>query len=169
MAVPNQPCGLTTFDKRMPTCPPNPNSIRSIIFQKNNLSVVSGATTEIDISLLNLFIPVGSAARTTFSIPAKTPDVPYTLYKLDLAGQDLDGKVKFLGLLPTFAASATATLSVACGGSTASIATASELEYIEWAFIDDIEVGQLYDAPNIGASASTSFNIAKINKLELQL
>jgi hypothetical protein len=166
VAVPNQPCGLTTFDKRMPTCPPNPNSIRSIIFQKNNLSVVSGATTEIDISLLNLFIPVGSAARTSFSIPAKAPNVPYTLYKLDLAGQDLDGKVKFLGLLPTFAASATATLSVACGGSTASIVTASELEYIEWAFIDDIEVGQLYDAPNIGASSSTSFNIAKINKLE---
>jgi hypothetical protein len=166
VAVPNQPCGLTTFDKRLPTCPPNPNSIRSIIFQKNNLSVVSGATTEIDISLLSLFIPVNSAARTTFNILGKIPQQPLNIYKLDLAGQDLNEEIKFLCLLPDYGNGSTPSLSVACGGSTVTQVSASEKEYIEWAFIDDIEAGQLYDAPNIGASATTSFDVAKINKME---
>ena len=54
MAVPNQACGLSTFDKRvMAKCPPNPNAIRSVVFSRDNLSVVNGATTEIQISLLN--------------------------------------------------------------------------------------------------------------------
>jgi len=166
VAVPNQPCGLTVFDRRLPVCPPDPNSIRSIIFQKNNLSVVSGATTEIDISLLKLFIPVSSAARTNFIIPGKTSHQPLNIYKLDLAGQDLNEEVKFLCLLPHYESGATYSLSIPCGGSTASQITASEREYIEWAFIDEIEVGQLYDSPSIGASSTTSFNVAKINKLE---
>jgi hypothetical protein len=165
VAVPKQACGLTTFDKRlMAKCPPNPNAIRSIVFSRDNLAVVNGATTEIQISLLNFFVPVVDAARTSFTLPAKTPNVPLTIYKLDLAGLDTDEKVKFLGLLPNYGSTANNLISPICGG-TAGMSTA---EYTEWAFIKDIEVGELYNKPIIGPSGSStlSFDISEINKLE---
>ncbi len=163
MAVPNQPCGLTNFDSRLVSkCPPNPNAIRSIIFSRDNLSVVNGASTEIQISLLPLFIPVSNAARTSISLPASIPNIPLTLYKLDLAGLDLNEEVKFLGLLPTYGASAAATSSL-CSGATV---TGSTTEFIEWAFIDDIEKGQLYDQTPLGPIGNTSFDISVINKFD---
>lgn len=165
MAVPNQACGLTTFDKRlMAKCPPNPNAIRSIVFSRDNLAVVNGAATEIQISLLNFFVPVSDAARTSFTLPAKTPNVPLTIYKLDLAGLDTDEKVKFLGLLPNYGSTGNNMLSPVCGGT----ANMSTTEYTEWAFINDIEVGELYNEPIIGpiGSSTLSFDISEINKLE---
>ncbi len=165
MAVPNQVCGLSTFDKRvMAKCPPNPNAIRSVVFSRDNLSVVNGATTEIQISLLNFFIPIKDAARTSFTIPAKIPNTPLTIYKLDLAGLDTDEKVKFLGLLPNYGSTGNNLLSPICGGT----ANLSTTEFTEWAFIKDIEEGELYDQPIIGPSGSStlSFDISQINKLE---
>lgn len=160
MSIPNQQCGLTNFDRRFPTCPPNPNAIRSIVFSRDNLSVVNGPSTEIEISLKNLYVPVNNTARTSFTIPAKSPNVPSALYKLDLAGIALDEKVKFLGILPSYGTSST--LAVACGGTS----TGSITEFVEWAFIDDIELGVLYDQPVIQTSSTVSFNVSKINKLE---
>ncbi len=162
MAVPNQPCGLTNFDSRLVSkCPPNPNAIRSIVFSRDNLSVVNGASTEIQISMLPLFIPVQNAARTNISIPGSVVNVPYPVYKLDLAGLDTDEKVKFLGLLPTYGTSSVS--SSLCSGATV---TSSTTAFMEWAFIDDIEKGQLYDKPSLGPSGETSFDISAINKLE---
>jgi hypothetical protein len=83
------------------------------------------------------------------------------IYKLDLAGLDQDERVKFLGLLPTYGTSSSQPN--LCSGTTAVGSTA---EYIEWAFIDDIEVGQLYDQPIVSPTGNTSFNITVINKLD---
>ena len=170
MAIPNQPCGLTNFDKRLPLCPPNSNSIRSIVFTKDNLSVISGPNTETQISLKNFYVPVANTARTSFTIPARNPKVPYTIYQLDLAGLDLNNRVKFLAVLPMYGGtSSTTSLSTACGGTGAT--SGSTTEYVEWAFQDDINSGALYNLPVMGPSSSSwgatqSFQTSIVNSME---
>jgi len=170
VGVPNQLCGLNNFDKRLvQKCPPNANAIRSIVFQKDNLAVVNGANTEIQVPLLNFFMPVKEAARTSFTVPAKTLNLPMNLYKMDLAGLDSGSGVKFLAMLPTFG-TASSLLSPLCGGTMSS----SPTDYIEWAFEKDIEIGSLKDEPVIGpvsiagpsGNSFCSFDTTVINKLE---
>lgn len=168
MSIPNQICGISTFSGSISKCPPNPNAIRSIVFSRDNnganMSVVNGAVTEIQLSLGKFFVPVLNAARTSFSIEGAMTVVPMTVYKLDLAGLDENGKVKFLALLPTYGTSSN--ISSICGSTAA--ATTSALEYMEWCFTKDLDDGELYDEPIIGPSGSTttSFVTSTVNKLD---
>ncbi len=153
MAVPNQPIGLTNFKGTISRCPPNPNAIRAIVFTKcDNLSVVNGANTEIQIPLTSFFVPVQGAARLSFNIPGASANLPYSLYKLDLGGVDLNGGVKFITLFPDYGTGNTATSS----------------QYVEWTNLNSIDAGVLYDSPPIGPSSSnsTSFSINQINQME---
>ena len=162
MSVPNQFCGLS-----ISKCPPNPNAIRAIVFSKDNLTVSNGSATEIQIPLSKFFIPVEDAARTSFTIPAKQPNLPFDIYKVDLAGLTTDETVKFLALLPQFGGTASTSSSCGCDncGGTASTNIGP---YLEWASIDEIEKGELYNAPIVGPSSSnlSSFNFNKVNYLE---
>lgn len=168
MSIPNQICGISTFSGPISKCPPNPNAIRSVVFSRDsngaNLAVVNGAATEITLSLGKFFVPVLNAARSSFSIPGALPVTPLTVYKLDLAGLDVDGKVKFLALLPTYGTSSN--VSSICGSTAA--ATTAQLEYMEWCFMKDLDDGDLYDAPILGPSGSSisSFITSTVNKLD---
>ena len=153
MSIPNQPIGLTNFKGSISKCPPNPNAIRAIVFTKcDNLSVVNGAKTEIQISLTDFFVPVQGAARLNFTLPGATADMPYTLYKLDLGGVDIDGEVKFISLFPNYGTGNTSTSN----------------QFIEWTNLNSVDEGVLYDKVAIGpsGSTSTSFSIEQINQLE---
>jgi len=152
VSAPKQTIGLTNFSGSISKCPPNPDAIRSIVFTKcDNLSVVNGAATEIQISLTKFFVPVTDAARVSFTIPKATPNTPYVIQKLDLGGvQGSDGKVKFIALFPQYGTGSTAPNSA----------------FVEWASVPSIENGELYDLPVIGPSATTSFNYSEINKLQ---
>jgi hypothetical protein len=151
VAIPNQCLGLSTFAGSISKCPPNPNAIRAIVFTKcDNLSVVNGAATEIQISLTPFFIPIGQAARTTFTVPAKPANnLPYDIYKLDLAGIDVDGGVKFIALFPQY-------------GTTAS---GNQL-YLEWAPENGIEEGVLFTGAPEAPGATTSFDFFQVNGLQ---
>ncbi len=153
MALPNQPIGLTNFKGSISKCPPNPNAIRAIVFTKcDNLSVVNGANTEIQISLTSFFVPVQGAARTSFNLPGATANLPYNLYQLDLGGVDLDGGVKFIALFPNYGTGNTATSN----------------QYVQWTNLNSIDEGVLFDQAPLGpsGSTSTSFSINQINQLE---
>jgi hypothetical protein len=158
VSVPNQPIGLTNFSGAISKCPPNPNAIRSIVFTKcDNLSVVNGAATEIQISLTNFFIPVQGASRLSFTIPGAVPTTPYVIHKLDLGGVDNStGMVKFIGLLPQYGATCTN-----CPG-----ATQGNSMNIEWTSISSIDEGELYMKPVVGPTGSTDFAYSQINKLQ---
>ncbi len=163
MSIPNQSCGITTFTGSISKCPPNPNAIRAIVVQRDNLAVINGADTEIQVSLSKFFIPVLNAARTSFSLQAAVSNTPLLIYKLDLAGLDENDKVKFIGLLPTYGTSNNT--SPLCGSTASS--TASQAEYMEWCFLKDIDDGELYDMPVVGPSGSDtlSFSTSTINRL----
>ncbi len=153
MALPKQTVGLTNFKLSISKCPPNPDAIRAIVFTKcDNLSVVNGANTEIQIPLTKFFVPVENAARLSFSIPAAAPALPYTLYKLDLGGVDIDGGVKFISIFPDYGTGNTATGN----------------QFVQWTNLNSIDEGVLYDEPPIGPSGSTatSFSTYQINQLE---
>lgn len=153
MALPKQTIGLTNFKFSISKCPPNPDAIRAIVFTKcDNLSVVNGANTEIQIPLTNFFVPVENAARLSFSIPGAISALPYTLYKLDLGGVDLDGGVKFISIFPDYGTGN----------------TASGSQYVEWTNLSSIDEGVLFDETPVGPSGSstTSFSTYQINQLE---
>ena len=151
MSAPKQTIGLTNFAFSISKCPPNPDAIRSIVFTKcDNLAVVNGANTEILIPLTNFYVPVDNAARLSFSLPGATSTSPTLLSKMDLGGLDLDGKVKFLCLMPQY------------GTGT----TQSGKQYIEWTSAKSIEDGYLYDQPADGPSSITGLDITQINKME---
>ena len=164
MSLPNQFCGLSSYTGSISKCPPNPNAIRAIVFQREGLAVVNGANTEIQVSLQKFFIPVLNAARTSFSLEPTIGITPMAIYKLDLAGLDVNDEVKFLALLPTYGTSNNR--SSVCGSTAA--ATTSESEYMEWCFMKDIDDGELFDMPIIGPSGSSTLSLitSTINKLD---
>ena len=149
MSLPKQPIGLTNFSGSVNCCPPNPDAIRAIVFSRDNLAVVNGATTEIQIPLDKFFIPVDEAARTSFTIPGATPGIPYVLDKLDLAGvQDLLGQVKFIGLFPQYGTGASA-----------------NSMNIEWTTAKSIEEGELYTTPPLPSLPNSNMEYWNANKL----
>ena len=155
MTIPKQPFGLNKFATSVSHCPVNPDAIRSVVFQQNGMAVINGATTEISLSLLNFFIPVTQAAKLTFTVPKKD-SLLYSLTKLDLGGIDINGEVKVIALFPQFPLGTT--------GAT----VASNQQYLEWASVESIESGVLYDQLPVGpsASANTSLKVNYINCME---
>ena len=151
MSAPKQTYGLTNFAFSISKCPPNPDAIRSIVFTKcDNLAVVNGASTEILIPLTKLFIPVDNASRLSFSLPGSTENLPIPVSKLDLGGLDLNGEVKFIGLLPEYGTGSTSTAS----------------QYIEWTYADSLDKYSLYDELPEGPSQVTGLDATIVNKLE---
>lgn len=150
MSLPKQQIGLTNFSGSVNCCPPNPDAIRAIVFIRDNLAVVNGATTEIQIPLDKFFIPVDDAARTSFTIPGAIEGIPYVLDKLDLAGvQDTLGKVKFIGLFPQYGTGAS-------GNSM----------NIEWTAAKSIDEGELYTTPPLPSSLNSNLECWNVNKLD---
>ena len=150
MAVPNQTIGLTNFTGSFSACPPNPNAIRAITFTKcSNLSVVNGATTEIQIDLSSFYVPVKNAGRASFTIPAKSSQmVPYVINKMDFGGLDTNGQVKYIAIFPQYGTGASA-----------------NSYYLEWASNASIETGELYDLPVVGPGGESSFKFFNISQL----
>lgn len=152
MSLPKQSIGLTNFYTSISRCPANPDAIRSIVFTKcDNLSVVNGAATEIQISLTKFFVLVDDAARVSFTIPSRsTAVVPYTLDKMDLGGLDDDGQVKFICLFPSYGTAGQAN------------------QYIEWASVPAIEEGtlQAIDPQGPSGSSTTYTNIGNVRGLD---
>ena len=149
MSLPKQQIGLTNFSGSVNCCPPNPDAIRAIVFSRDNLAVVNGATTEIQIPLDKFFIPVEEAARTSFTIPGTIDGIPYVLDKLDLAGvQDTLGQVKFIGLFPQYGTGASA-----------------NSMNIEWTTAKSIEQGELYTTPPLPSLSNSNLEYWNVNKL----
>lgn len=151
MSLPKQSIGLTNFSTSISKCPPNPDAIHAIVFTKcDNLSVVNGAKTEIQISLTDFFIPVKDAAKTSFTLLGKKDDgSPFTISKLDLGGVSSDDTSKFITLFPQFGKGAS-------GNSL----------YLEWATEDAIEKGTLLVTDPIEQGGNVSFSFFQINRME---
>lgn len=149
MTLPRQSFGLNKFSTSISSCPYNADSIKAIVFQRNNLAVVNGASTEMELVLSNFYSTVNTASKFSFTLPGASGAVePYKMYKFFN-----DENLKFLGILPTFGTGS---------------AVSNINEYIEWSPISAIDGGILYDEPALGPSVSAgiSFNIDKINCLQ---
>ena len=165
MSVPKQPFGLNTFTTSFSKCPPNPDAIRAIVIQSNNLAVVNGANTELQLLLQKFFVTVNQASISSFTLPARTSaTVPFSLSTLDFSNQN----VKFLCLYPkTFENPG----SSGPTGATVSLST----EYVEWTSQESLIKGTLYNKPAVvpytmggpsASSSTTSFDINTVNSLE---
>ena len=147
MTIPRQNFGLNTFSGLISKCPPNPDAIKSIVIQQNNLDVVNGATTELEFLLTNFYETVNSASSFSFILPAKgSTSTPYQLQNLNLTNN-----TKFLCIYPDF-------------GNTAG----TTQQFIEWTSFESLNTGTLFDQTPVGPSFSsfTSFNIHDVNCME---
>ncbi len=163
MSVPRQTIGLTICK-----CPTDANNIRSVTFtNSSSLQIVKGSLTESQLSLSSLFIPVDNASKTVFTLKGKTAsNFPYTLTKLNLEGVDEDNEVKFLALFPQYSGTvSTTTPSTDFSACSSPNGVASNIQYIEWAFVDSIEEGELV-LTDVTTPSSSSFFTGKVNRIE---
>lgn len=145
MTLPRQQFGLNKFSTSISQCPFNPDSVKAIVFQRNNLAVVNGPSTEMELVLSDFFSIINTASKFSFTIPGSTSSsIPYEIYKID---NDIQN-IKLLAILPSYG-------------------TVSNVnEFIEWT--PNIDNGVLYDEPIISPNPEygISFDINKINCIE---
>lgn len=145
MSIPRQQFGINKFATSISSCPRNADAIKAIVIQRNNLAVVNGASTEMELVLSNFFETITNAYKFSIKIPGSTSSIlPYNLYKIN---GELSS-VKFLAMLPNFG-------------------TVSNVnEFLEWTTTDAIDTGTLYDMSPAGPTSTTSFDILQINCME---
>jgi hypothetical protein len=147
MTLPRQSFGLNKFKTSVSQCPENPDAIKAIVVQSNNLAVVDGANTELELILSDFFMTIDYAEKRTINLPGTSGQVvPYSIYELTNPGN-----IKFMALLTDFSGT-----------------TSSTNQYIEWTTKKSIDEGNLYNLPTVGPSSSVgiSLDINKINSLE---
>lgn len=116
------------------SCPPDGSNIKSIVYTTpTKLSVIEGANTLISIDLSNFFIPITNAQQTTFILPGHSgTNAPISQYSFTYCGLNADSTAKFAAFFPSFPSN-----------------TASENQYIEWTFLNEIEEGTLAVLPPV--------------------
>lgn len=147
MTLPRQQFGLNKFSTSVSQCPFNADSVKAIVFQRNNLAVVNGPSTEMELVLSDFFSTINSASKFSFTIPGSTSSsIPYQIYKIDNDEQN----IKLLAILPSYGT------------------VSNTNEFIEWTPMNSIDNGVLYDEPIVGPMAEygISFDISKVNCLE---
>ena len=151
MTIPRQSFGLNKFANYFSACPANPDAVRVITIQKNNLAVTNGALTELELQLTGFYVTVSSASKMSFTLPGNSnAAVPLIVHDLGLTGSN----IKFLALYPQFGTA----------GSTVGVSN----EYVEWTNHSSLDSGTLLDASPVGPSYSTSsgLNVNNINSIE---
>lgn len=109
------------------SCPPS-GAIKAIVYTApTKLAVVEGANTLISIDLSDFFVPVTNAQQTTFTLLGSSgTNAPLPQYSFDYCGLNENSTAKFAAFFPTYPAK-----------------TASNLQYIEWAFLEELQEGSL--------------------------
>lgn len=147
MTLPRQQFGINKFATSVSSCPVNQDAIKAIVIQRNNLAVVNGASTEMELVLSNFYSTINNAQKISLTLPAHGGTaLPISLHKLNEAEEN----IKFLAILPDYGT------------------VSNTSEFIEWTTIDSIDSGVLFNMPTNepSASLSKSFNIDKINSIE---
>lgn len=111
-------------------CPPN-GAIKSIVYSSpTKLCVVQGSTTEMCIDLKDFSVPISEAQKTSFALsPASTANLPLTQHVVDFCGLGATSGAKYANFFFDYVNGGTA--------------PASNLQYIEWAFLREITTGPL--------------------------
>lgn len=109
------------------SCPPS-GAIKSIVYATpTQLAVVEGAATLISIDLSSFFVPITNAQQTTFVLTGSSAtNVPLSQYSFDYCGLNENSTAKFAAFFPSYPSS-----------------VASNLQYIQWAFLNELEEGSL--------------------------